>query len=167
MIKEIEILPISEELIQSFHACLDSVARERIYIGGVKARPLETTSEFVKSNITNNIPQYVAVEGKRVVGWCDIIPMKGIDFSHCGGMGMGVHKDYRGQGLGTRLLETTLDAAKEFGIERVELEVYTSNTRAIRLYEKFGFMLEGIKKKARKLDGEYYFIKVMALFINP
>ena len=166
MIKEIEILPISEELIQSFHACLDSVARERIYIGGVKARPLETTREFVKSNITNNIPQYVAVEGKRVVGWCDIIPMKGIDFSHCGGMGMGVHKDYRGQGLGTRLLETTLDAAKEFGIERVELEVYTSNTRAIRLYEKFGFMLEGVKKKARKLDGEYYDIKVMALFIN-
>jgi len=80
---------------------------------------------------------------------------------------MGVHKDYRGQGLGTGLLDTTLDAAKEFGIERVELEVYTSNIRAIRLYDKFGFVHEGIKTKARKLDGEYYDIKVMALFINP
>jgi len=167
MFKEIDILPISEEFIQSFHACLDSVARERIYVGGVKARPIESTREFVQTNIDNNYPQYVAVEGKRVVGWCDIIPMKGIDFAHCGLLGMGVHKDYRGQGLGTGLLDTTLDAAKEFGIERVELEVYTSNIRAIRLYDKFGFVHEGIKTKARKLDGEYYDIKVMALFINP
>ena len=167
MTKEIDVIPISEELIRSFHACLDSVARERIYLGGVKARPLETTREFVKSNIMNNIPQYVAVEGERVVGWCDIIPMKGIDFSHCGGLGMGVHKDYRGQGIGTRLLETTLEASKEFGIERIELEVYTSNTHAIRLYEKLGFVHEGVKTKARKLDGKYYDIKIMALFTNP
>ena len=80
---------------------------------------------------------------------------------------MGVHKDYRRQGLGTLLLESTIDAAKEYGIERVELEVYTSNTPAIRLYEKLGFIHEGVKKKARKLDGIYYDLKVMALFINP
>ena len=142
------------------------MARERIYLAGVKARSIESTREFVKGNIENNYPQYIAVEGKRVVGWCDIIPMKGIDFSHCGGMGMGVHKDYRRQGLGTLLLESTIDAAKAYGIERVELEVYTSNTPAIRLYEKLGFMHEGVKEKARKLDGIYYDIKVMALFIN-
>jgi ribosomal protein S18 acetylase RimI-like enzyme len=167
MTKGIDIIPISEEFIESFHACLDSVARERIYIGGVKARPIESTRKFVQSNIDNNYPQYIAVEGKRVVGWCDIIPLKGIDFAHCGVLGMGVHRDYRRQGLGTGLLESTLGAAKEFGVERVELEVYTSNTRAIRLYEKFGFVHEGVKKKARKLDEIYYDVKVMALFVNP
>ena len=167
MTKDIDIIPISEEYIESFHACLDSVARERIYIGGVKARPIESTREFVLSNISKNYPQYVAVEKKRVVGWCDIIPMKGIDFAHCGVLGMGLHKDYRRQGLGTSLLDTTLDAAKVFGVERVELEVYLSNVPAIRLYEKFGFQHEGVKKKARKLDGEYYDIQIMALFVNP
>ena len=80
---------------------------------------------------------------------------------------MGVHKDYRGQGIGTRLLGATLDAAEKYGLERVELEVYTSNTRAIRLYEKRGFITEGVKKKARKLDGKYYDIQVMALFFKP
>jgi ribosomal protein S18 acetylase RimI-like enzyme len=112
MTKEIDIIPISEEFIQSFHACLDSVARERIYVGGVKARPLESTREFVQANIDNNYPQYVAVVDNRVIGWCDIIPMKGIDFAHCGLLGMGVHKGYRRQGLGTSLLDTTISAAR-------------------------------------------------------
>ena len=163
----IDIIPISEEYIEGFHGCLDSVARERIYLAGVKAHPIDSTREFVLNNIQNNIPQYIAVDEGRVVGWCDIIPKRGLDFAHCGGLGMGVHKDYRGQGIGTRLLNDTLDAAKEFGLERVELEVYTSNTRAISLYLKRGFVVEGVKKKARKLDGEYFDIQVMALFINP
>ena len=163
----IDIIPISEEYIEGFHGCLDSVARERIYLAGVKAHPIDSTREFVLNNIQNNIPQYLAVDGKRVVGWCDIIPRRGLDFAHSGGLGMGVHKDYRGQGIGIRLLNDTIDAAKEFGLERVELEVYTSNTRAIRLYLKRGFVVEGVKKKARKLDGEYFDIQVMALFINP
>ncbi|MBN2335223.1 GNAT family N-acetyltransferase [Candidatus Bathyarchaeota archaeon] len=164
---KIEIVPIAEEHIESFHACLDSVARERRYLAGVEARPMESTREFVLNNIRCGHPQYVAVYADKVVGWCDIIPMRGIDFNHCGVLGMGVLKAYRGQGLGTSLLDTALDAAKKFGIERVELEVYTSNTVAIGLYVKRGFASEGVKRRARKLDGEYYDIQVMALFVNP
>ena len=164
---DIEVTPIREEHIEGYHACLDSVARERRFIGGVQARPIESTREFVLSNIQKGYPHFVAQDGDRIVGWCDIIPMKGVDFSHCGGMGMGLHVDYRRQGIGTKMLDTTLQAAKEYGIERVELEVYTSNTPAIRLYEKRGFIPEGVKRKARKLDGEYFDIQIMALFINP
>ncbi len=167
MMSGVEIIPISEEYIEGFHACLDSVARERIYIGGTQARPLDSTREFVMNNIEKHYPQFIAVDDGRVVGWCDIIPMRGIDFAHSGLLGMGLLDGYRGKGLGTRILDVTLDAAKEYGLERVELEVYTSNTRAIRLYEKRGFVTEGVKKKARKLDGVYYDIQVMALFINP
>lgn len=167
MMSGVEIIPISEEYIEGFHSCLDSVARERIYLAGVKARPIDTTREFVMNNIENNIPQYIAVHEGHVVGWCDIIPRRGVDFSHSGGLGMGVHKDYRGQGIGTRLLNATLEAAKEYGLERVELEVYTSNTRAMKLYAKRGFLTEGVKRKARKLDGVYYDIQVMALFFDP
>ena len=94
---DIEILPIREKHIESFHACLDSVARERIYLAGIKARPIESTREFVLNNIKNIYPQFVAVKDERVVGWCDIIPMRGIDFAHSGVLGMGVHNDYRKQ----------------------------------------------------------------------
>ncbi len=63
-------------------------------------------------------------------------------------------------------MESTILAAKEFGIERVELLVYKSNTPAIRFYEKAGFVHEGLKKKARKLDGKYDDVLLMALFIS-
>jgi len=162
----IRIIPIAEKYIESFHACLDSVARERIYLAGIKARPLESTREFILNNIKNNYPQYIAVKDGRVVGWCDIIPRRGIDFSHSGVLGMGVKKEYRGRGIGTSLLETTINTARTYGLERIELEVYTSNTVAIRLYEKHGFVTEGVKKKARKLDDCYYDIQVMALLLN-
>ena len=41
------------------------------------------------------------------------------------------------------------------GMERVDLEVFASNEAAIALYPKFGFVVEGMKKRARKLDGKY------------
>jgi GNAT superfamily N-acetyltransferase len=120
----VQIVPISEEHVESYHACLDAVARERRYLGLVKAPPIESTSEFVSSNISNNNPQYVAVENNTVVGWCDIVPKKGEGFTHCGTLGMGVLHEYRKQGLGTRLMEETICAAKDIEVERVELEVY-------------------------------------------
>ena len=112
----IQITRISKEHVESFYQCLDSVASERRYLGLVKAPPLESTRDFVQSNIRNNIPQYVAVEGNKVIGWCDIAPNKGEGFTHCGTLGMGVIRDYRGKGIGTRLIEEAL-YAKEFGFD--------------------------------------------------
>jgi RimJ/RimL family protein N-acetyltransferase len=49
------------------------------------------------------------------------------------------------------------------GIERIELEVLASNTAAIRLYEKVGFVHEGVKRRARHLDGAWDDNVMMAL----
>lgn len=165
--ENIKIIPFSKEYVESFHACIDSVKRERIHLAGVKAKSIESVREYVLNNIENNFPSYLAVEGKRVVGNCDIIPGKGIDFAHTGHLGMCVHQDYRKKGIGSALLDTAIKAARDYGLERIELEVYTSNATAIRMYEKSGFLVEGIKRKARKLDTRYYDIQIMALFLNP
>jgi len=91
----------------------------------------------------------------EVVGWCDIVrnPVEG--FRHTGRLGMGLIPTYRGQGLGKRLVVETIHSARQVGIERVELEVFASNERAIALYRTLGFVTEGIKRRARKLDGVY------------
>jgi RimJ/RimL family protein N-acetyltransferase len=49
-------------------------------------------------------------------------------------------------------------------LERVELDVFTSNHPAISLQEKEDFELEGRKRQAPKLDGEYDDVSVMGLF---
>jgi ribosomal protein S18 acetylase RimI-like enzyme len=161
---DVLICPIAEQYIEGFHRCLDAVARERHYLGFLQAPPLASTREFVLFNIKNGIPQFVAVRGSEVVGWCDIVPLTREGFTHGGVLGMGVRKDVRGQGIGSKLIARTLTAAKELGLERVELDVYASNQPAIRLYEKVGFVVEGTRKRARKLDGIYDDLVEMALF---
>ena len=62
--------------------------------------------------------------------------------SHRGGLG--ILPEYRGLGIGSRLLEKVIEKAKEFGLEKIELHVYTSNKPAVALYRKFGFEEEGL-----------------------
>ena len=163
----IRIIPSDERYVESLNRALDIVARERRYIGFIEGPPVESTLGFVRHVLGGAGVQRLAVAGDdQIVGWCDIIrkPMDG--FRHTGRMGMGVLPEYRGAGLGRRLLMDTLDAARSIGIERVELEVFASNSSAIALYRKLGFVVEGTKKRARKLDGEYDDDVIMALFLG-
>jgi len=162
---DVKIVPTSEMYIEGYYRCLDSIARERKYIGFIQAPPFESSKKFVLLNIENNTPQNVALKEDYVIGWCDIVPGSIEGLTHRGTLGMGVHKDYRRQGIGERLLKRTIDEAKIRGIECVELEVFASNTPAICLYEKLGFVREGLKNNARKLDNVYDDIVIMALFL--
>lgn len=159
----LQILPIAEEYIPGFHSCLDSVAHERAYLAFLEAPAFEAAQQFVRSNIARDLPQFVALADNAVIGWCDISPERLPGFTHSGRLGMGVLKNYRGQGIGRKLLSVTLNKAKEKQLERVELEVYASNQSAIALYQSAGFVVEGIKKKGRKLEGHYEDIVWMAL----
>jgi ribosomal protein S18 acetylase RimI-like enzyme len=162
---EIQVVPIGEEYIEGFHRCLDSVARERRYLAFLQAPPLASVQQWVRGNIASQVPQVVAIQNKEVVGWCDISPHEREGFTHGGELGMGVRRDVRRRGIGTRLVEEALRSAKERGLERIELEVLASNTPAIKLYENKGFVIEGVKRKARKLDGQYDDLVQMALFV--
>ncbi len=66
-----------------------------------------------------------------------------------------VAEQYRGKGVGTKLLGSLIDLAKkQFSIEILHLEVYEGNP-AISLYEKFGFKEYGQQKRFVKEDGQY------------
>jgi len=160
----ITIRPISEADIPSFHEALDSVCRERVYLAMLDAPPLEAARGFVTGNIKRGVPQLVAVEDGRVLGWCDTLPGDAnLGTAHIGRLGMGVIQSHRGQGLGRRLAEATLQRARERGFEKIELGVFASNTAAIALYQKLGFVEEGRKVRGRKYDGIYDDLVLMGL----
>lgn len=131
-----------------------------------EAPPLEKVLEFQKDLISKNGPVYYAVVEKRVVGWCDIMLRDNPRFAHRGSLALGLLPDYRGKGLGTKLINAALEHAKKIGLEKIDLEVYTINTHAIALYKKVGFIEEGLKRRNRKLDGEYFDIILMAKFLK-
>ena len=156
------IRPIARQHIPGFRECLDAVSRERRYLAFLEARPLPAIRKFVLDNIRTGNPQFVALEDGRVVGWCDICRMDRPVYLHAGVLGMGILKEFRGRGIGRRLILAALERAREVGIERVELTVYVSNKRAIRLYKSVGFAREGVQRKGRKLDGVYEDVLMMA-----
>ena len=157
------IRPIALGDIAGFRDCVGAVMRERQYLAFLEPFPLDQTAAFVAGNIGSGNPHFVAVDDERVVGWCDIkretIPI----YAHEGLLGMGVLDEYRGRGLGERLLRTALDAARTGGFERVCLSVYARNTRALELYRKVGFAVEGTRVRGKKLDGEYDDVHMMAI----
>jgi ribosomal protein S18 acetylase RimI-like enzyme len=156
----------SLDYVTSLNKTTDIVARERKYLATVSGYPLEGTKSFVSFIIDNNFAQYVLISNQEVIGWCDIIPMSIPEFSHIGVLGMGLLREYRGKGLGRELLMKAIEHAKiKNKIEKIELHVFESNTNAIKLYKKIGFTEEGIKSKARKIDGYYDNEVLMGLFV--
>ncbi|MBN2352099.1 MAG: GNAT family N-acetyltransferase [Spirochaetales bacterium] len=154
----------SEKYAESFGAAVDAVARERKYLVATTGFPPESTIEFVRDLVENNLAQYFALDGETVVGWCDALPMRSEGFRHVGVLGMGVLPGHRGRGIGTKLIRLTIKHAKKVnGLEKIELQVYKSNATAISLYEKAGFFREGERIDARKLDGRYDNLVLMGL----
>lgn len=160
----IRIVPTDEKYVEGFHHCLAVVARERQYIAFVEAPPLEGMRAFVQALRAGAGIQFLAIEdGDVVLGWCDILLNPREGFRHCGQLGMGLLPQARGKGLGGRLAAAAIERAWEEGLERIELEVFASNERGLRLYRKLGFAVEGVKRRARKLDGFYDDNVLMAL----
>lgn len=160
---QVEIRDTSIDDSASLAVAFDIVARERKYILTTQGGTVEQT--IAQINYLNQIGgiHQVAVGGKEVVGFCTIgfAPFEG--FNHAGRLGMGILPAFRQQKIGTRLLNRALETAFSKPIERVELEVFASNINAVALYKKFGFIEEGRKIKARKLDGVYEDIILMAV----
>ncbi len=80
---------------------------------------------------------------------------------------MSIQEAYTNQGIGGSLIETLLEwDEKDNRVEKVSLEVFSNNRRAIHVYNKYGFTEEGIRKKQVKLGpGEYLDVIVMSRFI--
>ncbi len=75
---------------------------------------------------------------------------------HVGEIGMAVHDDWCGRGIGTALLQTAIDLADRWlNLSRLELSVYVDNAPAIALYEKCGFKREGRFEAYAFRDGVY------------
>jgi len=101
-----------------------------------------------------------------IVGWLDCVGGTRSRNRHAVVLGISVRRAWRNRGVGSALLRAAIDWARGTGvITRIELAVYRENVRAIRLYEKFGFEREGLRRRAVRHRGQYVDDLVMALLL--
>lgn len=159
--------PMRTQMIKSTWECLSSVIDEGKYMNFMEPPTLEQSCSYLGRILDHCFPVYAALlPGLRVIGSCDICPSPHASLAHIGTLGLFVHKDYREMGVGRTLIELSLKKAQTLRLERVELEVFKSNTRAHNLYKSLGFVEEGIKTRGRKVDGVYDDIIMMVKFLK-
>ena len=104
----------------------------------------------------------VAVQNDRLIGVASTVRYKGRR-DHVGDIGVSVHDDFQGRGIGSALLGALVDTADRWlNLRRLELAVYVDNEPAIRLYKRFGFVIEGTRRAVAFRDGAFVDDHVMA-----
>ena len=102
-----------------------------------------TENMFIPEVNSANATYVVGTRGEEVICYGGFHTV--LDEAHI--TNIAVKSTSRGKGIGRFLFATLLAKAKEAGAKLVTLEVKTTNTAAISLYESFGFQVAGVRKR--------------------
>ena len=135
---------------------------------GPEGVPLSVEAEqaWLRSQVgsTDNV-QYLAKVNDEIIGTVSL-NRKPKRMRHRGEFGISVKKAYWGGGVASALTEAVLAFAKENDFAQLNLEVRSDNTRAIRLYEKYGFRKLCTFPAFFRIDGQDVDFDLMSLDIS-
>ena len=101
--------------------------------------------------LKNRVAHYVVMEQDgEVIGYCGMWVL----FEEAHITNIAIHPQHRGQGFGKQLFLAAMEHAASFGAEMMTLEVRETNHVAQNMYEKFGFLQQGFRKKYYSDTGE-------------
>jgi putative acetyltransferase len=101
---------------------------------------------------------FIYSDAEQNIGMFKLIPLqhRNTHINYIGGLA--IHPDFAGKGFGSKMMAEIIDLGRQRGLKRLELSTATFNATAIKLYERHGFVLEGIMKNYTYLQAEERFI---------
>jgi len=162
------IRPATESDAEALRTYATALFRENL--PGIYKRPeptLEEELQFIRSyqNQPNSV-LLIAEEDGVIVGNIGFSGGTLEEERHSGTFGISVARSYRGQGIGTALLEALMEWAPGAGVRRVQALAWTNNPRAITLYERMGFVREGVCRQAVIRDGQPIDVVMLARLLD-
>lgn len=119
------------------------------------------TNKYPKSAIFFVIDNQL--EDNNIVGYLTIEAFKNNRKKHIATVGIGILTPYHSKGIATQLFSELIKHAQRNGLKRIEAHIAESNYKSIKLVKKLGFITEGIKRKAIRINNTYLDEYLMAL----
>ncbi|MBW5446529.1 GNAT family N-acetyltransferase [Cohnella sp. CFH 77786] len=156
----IQIREISEDdnmLFLQLNKQLDQETNFMLFEPGERSTTLEQQRQIISTFIqSKNSNIFVAELDTQLVGHLTVIGGNLSRIEHRAHLVIGILNKFIGQGIGNELFNHLEVWRQTTCITRLELTVITQNERAISLYNKHGFEIEGIKKNSMKINHEYF-----------
>ena len=163
----LEAKPSMAEDLLLLNNMLDNETEFRAYKPGErKILPEEYALYLEEIRKSKNSNIFVAFDGVTPIG---LLEANGRAFqrkSHVTHIVIGILKNYTGLGIGKHLFTRMEEWARDVGLVRLELTVFTYNTPAIKLYKKLGFLTEGTIKSSFKLNDKFVDEYLMAKILK-
>ena len=138
---------------------INKLVKDREYIG--KQKPVTKNGEEkwlkrILEEIKTGKKKHVVVEIDGKIVGNSSIEVHGLDATkHCGNLNIGLSQYAQNKGIGTRLMKTLIEEAKELNLSILQLTVFGMNERAKHVYEKVGFKYVGKIPNGVNYYGKY------------
>ena len=152
---EVAIRPARQEDISGIIGVMKQVADERRYIVAEDvADQLSGDSALMRQDLEDR-RFFVGTVDDEVVAWCGVEQPSLEKLAHNAELTLGVLEEYRGSGIGSRLMERGLAWADETGFHKVYNSVPATNQDGIEFLEDHGWTTEAVRRDHYRIDGEF------------
>jgi len=103
------------------------------------------------------------LENNGIVGYISVEAFKNNRKAHVSTAGIGVLSSHYSTGIANQLVSAMIEHARQSGLRRIEAHIAKSNHKSISLAKKFGFIIEGIKREAIRINDTYIDEYLMAM----
>ncbi len=161
-------VPLDAQAFLDLWDVLDSETEFLLFEPGERTVSLKEQEKRLKNAQHSDFVQILALEDSElnsIVGFGAGRRSELRRDSHNAELVLAIRQSHAGKGWGFKLLNGLQDWARAAGAHRLELSVMVTNVHALSLYKKFGFVLEGTKRDAVRLESGYVDLHIMAKLV--
>ncbi|MDA8236172.1 MAG: GNAT family N-acetyltransferase [Clostridia bacterium] len=167
---EIVLRPAVSEDAREIIDTVSSVSPERSYVLMEKyGKDEETERKYITDmDRQHNLLLVAVAEGVIVGSLAALQENEGQDpkTTHILNVGLHLTKAYRGLGIGSKMLQYAIDWARERGFRKLEANIFTVNSRSLKLFSNAGFVEEGTRRKQYRIGREFIDEVIVAKFLD-